>query len=201
MTVTNYLIVEQQQKPADTLPELLNAISRDHGLDSYQCRQRLIGRGLALLTKGAQGQLAKLSPLLQQHGFKHWLLEPSKPLFVPQRIRSLQINAADISFSCLKKQVNFPKGADIIAVFAEMSGLLAEKSVSQLLSSHAYRGRDNVRHLEEHKIRKIILQGKPLLDLYLLDEKKQIVDAVRVFPGKFDPKGLGDRASSPASSA
>ncbi len=76
-----------------------------------------------------------------------------------------------------------------------MSGTLADKSVQQLLSSHAYRGRDNIRHLDEEKLHRTILQGKPVLDLYLLNERKQVVEAVRIFPGKFDPQGLGDEAS------
>ncbi len=195
MSQTTCLIVDQQQQPAENLPELLKELAQKHQLDIYQSRQRLVGRGLSLLTKGDRDSLTKISRLLLQNGFTHWLVEPSKPQFVPHRIRSLDISAEKITFSCQKKQIVFPKSAAILAVFAEMSGDLAEKSVKQLLSSHAYRGRDDVRHLEEHKVRKIILQGNPLLDLYLLDEQKQIIDAVRVFPGKFDPKGLGERAT------
>lgn len=195
MSQAAYLIVEQQQQPAENLPTLLKELAQKHQLDIYQCRQQLVGNGLSLLSKGPQATLEKLSCLLKEFAFRHWLVEPSKPQFVPARIRALQISNEKISFICLKKQVDFPRGATILAVFAEMSGQLAEKSVKQLLSSHAYRGKDNVRHLQEHKIHKTILQGKPLLDLYLLDKQKRIVDAVRVFPGKFDPKGLGERAT------
>lgn len=195
MGQATYLIVEQQQQPPENLSELLKELSQKHQLDIYQCRQRLVGRGLSLLSKGPREPLEKVSTLLQGFGFIHWLVEPNKPKFVPPRIRALQIDTEKITFSCHKKTVVFPKGAAILAVFAEMSGELADKSVKQLLSSHAYRGRDNVRHLEEHKIRKTILQGKPLLDLYLLDKQKLVVDAIRIFPGKFDPKGLGDRAT------
>lgn len=195
MKPTSYLIVEQQQLPAEKLPELLKELAQKHQLDIYQCRQRLVGRGLSLLSKGSREQQEKVSALLQGFNYVHWLLEPSKPKFVPQRIHGLQIDQERITFNCQKNPVVLPRGATILAVFAEMSGELAEKNVKQLLSSHAYRGRDNVRHLEEHKIHKTILQGKPLLDLYLLDQQKQVVDAVRVFPGKFDPKGLGERAT------
>jgi len=195
MSQSTYLIVEQQQQAAENLPELLQELAQKHQLDSYQCRQRLLGRGLSLLSKGQREQLERVSLRLQEFGYRHWLLDPSKPRFVPPRIRGLQIDNEKIVFTCQNKQVSFPKGATVLAVFAEMSGALAEKSIKQLLSSHAYRGRDNVRHLEEHRIHNTILQGKPLLDLYLLDEQKQIVNAVRIFPGKFDPKGLGERAT------
>ncbi len=195
MSQTTYLIVEQQLKPADSLPELLKQLSAKHQLDIYQCRQRLIGRGRSLLAKGARENLEKISPLLRKAKVCHWLVEPGKPQYLPSRILSLQIDDDKITFICQKKIVIFPKGATILAVFAEMSGELAKKSITHLLSSHAYRGRDDVRHLQEEKIRKIILQGKPVLDLYLLDEKKRISAAVRIFPGKFNPQGLGERAT------
>ncbi|WP_303720184.1 GIDE domain-containing protein [Malonomonas rubra] len=195
MSQPSYLIVEQQQQPAANLSDLLKKLSQQHQLDIYQSRQRLVGRGLSLLSKGPREKLEKISRLLQENGFTQWLLEPSKPEFIPPRIRALQIDNEKVTFSCQTKTVIFPKGATILAVFADMSGALAEKSVKQLLSSHAYRGRDNVRHLEDHKIHKTILQGKPLLDLYLLDKQKRVVNAVRIFPGKFDPKGLGERST------
>ena len=195
MSQTTFLIVEQQQRPAEDLPQLLQKLATHYGLDIYQARQRLVGRGLSLLHRGAREQLEKISPLLSENRITHWLIEPSKPEFAPQRLRSLAVEADRIIFHGRQRAMTLAKGATVLAVFAEMSGALAEKSVSQLLSSHAYRGRDNVRHLEEHKILRTILQGKPILDLYLLDAEKRIADAVRIFPGKFDPKGLGKLAT------
>ena len=191
----NYLIVEQQQTPPENLPEILKNLSQKFQLDIYQCRQRLTGRGLSLLTKGKRETLEKISEFLQNTDYIHWLVEPSKSGFVPLKVRNLQVNSDRIIFGCQKKEVVFQKGAIILAVFAETTGELADKSVKQLLSSYAYRGRDNVHHLKENKVHKIILQGKPVLDLYLLDENLQVAEAVRIFPGKFDPKGLGDRAT------
>ncbi len=195
MSQANYLIVEQQQRPPENLPDILTELSRKFQLDIYQCRQRLTGRGLSLLTKGDREKLEKISIFLKESDIQHWLIEPSKSGFVPLRIRNLQLSSERIVFGCQKKEVVFPKGATILAIFAEMTGELAEKSVKQLLSSHAYRGRDDVRHLEENKVHKTISQGKPVLDLYLLDHTKHVTDAVRIFPGKFDPKGLGEHAT------
>ncbi|MDX2494630.1 MAG: hypothetical protein QNK27_06680 [Desulfuromusa sp.] len=195
MSQPNYLIVEQQQNPPENLPEILKELSQKFHLDIYQCRQRLTGQGLSLLTKGQRETLVKISGFLQGTGYIHWLVEPSKSGFVPLKIRNLQISSNQIIFGCQKKEVIFPKGATILAIFAETTGELADKSVKQLLSSHAYRGRDDIRHLEENKVHKVILQGEPVLDLYRLDEKMEVEDAVRIFPGKFDPKGLGDRAT------
>ena len=195
MSQTNYLIVEQQLHPPENLPEILKGLSQQFHLDIYQCRQRLTGRGLSLLAKGKPESLEKISAYLKETDFTHWLVEPSKSGFVPLKIRNLLVSSDRIIFGCQKKQVVFPKGSTILAIFAETSGELAEKSISQLLSSHAYRGKDDVRHLGDHKIHKVILQGAPVLDLYHLDEQGGVKDAVRIFPGKFDPKGLGDRAT------
>lgn len=195
MSQSNFLIVEQQQNPPENLPEILKELSQKFHLDIYQCRQRLTGRGLSLFAKGKRETLEKISGFLQDTGYIHWLVEPSKSGFVPLKIRNLQISSNQITFGCQKKEVIFPKGATILAIFAETTGELADKSVKQLLSSHAYRGRDDIRHLEENKVHQVILQGEPVLDLYRLDEKMEVEDAVRIFPGKFDPKGLGDRAT------
>ncbi|SDZ95271.1 hypothetical protein SAMN05660420_00856 [Desulfuromusa kysingii] len=195
MPQLHYLIVQQQLKPAENLPEVLKELAQKFQLDIYLSRQLLTGRGLSLLTKGSAETLGKISKFLQSSGVTHWLVEPSKAGFVPLRIRNLQINPDKITFGCQKKDVVFSKGATILAIFAEITGELADRSVKQLLSSHAYRGRDDIRRLEAKKIHKIILQGKPVLDLYLLDEKREVKDAVRIFPGKFDPQGLGQRAT------
>lgn len=190
-----YLIVEQQPQPPENLAGILKELTQQFKLDPYQCRQRLTGRGLSLLARGQRETLEKISDFLQNTNYVHWLIEPSKAEFVPRKVRHLQISDEKIVFGCQKNTVIIPKGATLLAVFAEITGQLADKSISQLLSSHAYRGRDDIRHLDGDKVHKIILQGQPVLDLYLLDKKRQVEEAVRIFPGKFDPKGLGERAS------
>ncbi|HKJ05196.1 MAG TPA: GIDE domain-containing protein [Geopsychrobacteraceae bacterium] len=191
-----FLIVDQQSAPPDNLQELLSGLAKEHGLDAYSCRQRLIGQGLSLLHKGERGSLQLISPLLSTTNIRHWLIEPTKPLFAPSIIRSLKQNPEGITFTCQKKQVIFNKGATVLAVLADLSGQLAERSVKQILASHAYQGIDNVSHITAEKTYKTIIQGKPVLDLYLLNPESRIIDAVRVFPGKFDHKGLGERATA-----
>ncbi len=190
-----YLIVEQQLKAPENSPEILATLAQRHNLDPYLCRQCLTGQGLSLLTKGSPEALAPIAADLQQFNYNHWLVEPGVPKFVPARMRRLTITSNRIIFETQKGEVIFPRGANILAIFAETSGALADKSVTQLLSSHAYRGKDDIRHLTESKIHKTILQGDPVLDLYLLDDGFDIIAGVRAFPGKFDPKGLGERAS------
>lgn len=196
MSQNTLLIVEQQLQPPENLPELLKALAGRCQLDIYQSRQRLVGRGLSLLSKGGREAQEKVSSLLLPYGFRHWLIEPTKPEYVPPRLRSLQIKTDQIILTSRDKTLSINRGDRILAVLAEMSGALAEQNVRQLLTSHAYRGRDNVRYLAHHKVYKTILQGDPLLDLYRLDADGRVNGAVRVFPGKFDHHGLGELSTS-----
>ncbi len=195
MSQINYLIVEQQLKPSGNFSAILKELAQKFQLDIYQSRQRLTGRGLSLLTKGKRETVEPIADFLCDTSINHWIVEPTKPGFVPPKLRHLTISSDRILFGCQKGEVVFPKGATVLAVFAETSGVLADKSITQLLSSHAYRGKDDIRQLHDSKIHKIILQGSPVLDLYLLDDKMEIKRGVRIFPGKFDPKGLGELAS------
>lgn len=195
MSQSNYLIVEQQLKPSGNFSAILKELTQKFQLDIYQSRQRLTGRGLSLLTKGKRETLEPIADFLCTTDINYWIVEPTQPGFIPPKLRHLTISSNRILFGCQKGEVVFPKGATVLAVFAETSGVLADKSITQLLSSHAYRGKDDIRQLHDSKIHKIILQGNPVLDLYLLDDKMEIKRGVRIFPGKFDPKGLGERAS------
>ena len=98
MTESAYLIVQPKQKPPECLPGLLRELSQKYQLDIYQSRQRLIGRELSLLTKGPAERLKAISPLLLEAGYRHWLVNPSQPGFVPQRVLNLRIQSDGLVF-------------------------------------------------------------------------------------------------------
>lgn len=191
----HYLIVEQQSPAPENLSALIKELAHKHQLDPYQCRQRLVGRGLSLLAKGPRETLEKISPALTASNYSHWILSPSKPEYAPQRIHALEVTPEQIAFNCREKTVIFSKGAYILAIFADLSGALVDKSIQQLLSGNSYFGPDALPRMDRNKVCKTILQGRPVLDLYHLNDRLQIIDAVRIFPGKFDPKGLGPKAT------
>jgi hypothetical protein len=196
MTQTDtYLLVEQLGREPKDFTALIKELNIRHGLDLYQARQRLIGQGLSLLTRGKRTKLEQVSKSLTAAKIPHWLIDPSKPSFAPKRIRGLEQTSSSLDFETHKGEVTFPHDSRVLAVLGDISGNLAEQSVKQLLSSHAYRGIDNVSHIDENKTLKSILQGSPILDLYLLDGKGTPTNAVRALPGKFAPQGLGERAT------
>jgi hypothetical protein len=188
-------MVEQLAREPENFPALIKELNTRYGLDLYQARQRLIGQGLSLLAKGQRAKLEQITQSLAPARIPYWLVEPSKPTFAPQRILGLEQSTAALTFAIHKGTVEFPKGSRVLAVLGDISGSLAEQNVKQLLSSNAYRGIDNVSHINDDKKLKTILQGSPILDLYLLGDDGTPTRGVRVFPGKFSPKGLGERAT------
>ena len=195
MENTYYLIVTQSAQPPEGFQNLLQLLAQRFKLDLYQCRQRLLGKGFSLLAKGSQSDLEKISQPLSEYAISHWVITPTKPAFAPQRIKAITARTDALSFTCAKETIVFPAACKVLAIFADLSGELATKSVKHLLTSHAYRGRDHIEHIQDEKIFQTIMQGMPVLDLFLLNENYSIVTGVRVFPGKFDPQGLGERAT------
>lgn len=195
MSVSTRLIVRQFAQPPERFTDFLRLLSQRHQLDSFQSRQRLLGRSLAQFAQGARSELEKISATLTEAGCLHWLVEPHKVSFSPTRIYGLKIDAQRILFECGDQEVVFPAGANVLAVLADLSGTLADKLLSQILASNAYRGRDATHHQGQEQVVHGILQGQPVLDFYLLDEKKNTTAAVRVFPGRFNPAGMGTAAT------
>lgn len=189
------LIVQQYSQPPERFEEFLRLLCKDHQLDMFHSRQRLLGRSQAILAQGAYQQLEKISATLSAAGCVHWLIDPVKPTFTPERIYGLEASSRGVSFACQKQQVEFAQGASVLAVLADISGGLAEKLMGRMLAANAYHGRDAVRHEEQEQLIHLILQGQPVLDLYQLNGEKKVSTAVRVFPGRFNPQGLGAAAS------
>lgn len=187
------LIVEKIPDLQESHQQLLALLVRQFGLNAYTARQHLLGRGLALFARGTGGKLDKIAGLLERAGVRRWLLEPNPPRFAPARVRALEIGEDAVTFQTQKGAVAIPRGATVLAVLADLSGEVIEKSVRRLLAQNAYRGADHLTQIDDDELYKTVLQGTPALDLYLLDSERQPTSAVRIFAGRFDPKGLGAR--------
>lgn len=195
MSDSTHLIVRQYPEAPPRFDVFLRELSEGFDLDIFLSRQRLIGRGIAVLTNGASETLAKLSGFLQQHGVVHWLLIPQPVTLLPQRIFALQVDEQKIAFDCKNQQVAFPATGRVLAILADASGHFAERLLGRVLSSNAYLGRDGTHDLTEDDLIAMILQQMPVLDLYRLDAPGNITAAVRIFPGRYNPAGLGDAAT------
>ncbi|MBE0576664.1 MAG: hypothetical protein IH613_12305 [Desulfuromonadales bacterium] len=194
-----YLLIVRQRPAANAeLDSLLQVLHSDFGLDTYTSRQRLIGPGLALFSKGLFERTDRISALLQLYGFSCWLIEPQKPTFAPDLLRSLDIHSNHILFTCQKDMVRLERGSSVVGVLADLSGGLADKHVKRLLAQNTYRGSSVLEVLSREEMIRITLQGHPVFDFYLLDHEGKVQQAVQAMPGRFNVDGLGSRATMSA---
>jgi hypothetical protein len=190
------LIVRQRPDPCPELANLVTELSKACGLDAYTVRQRLLGSGLAQLAQGERLRLEGPVALLRRHGYACWVIPPPRPGFSPPRLRSLAISNGTVDFHCEgNEQVRLERGAAAVGVLADLSGELAGRLVKRLLARNAYLGREQAGILTPEETRQAIFKGQPVFDCYLLDAAGTVTAAFRVFPGRFNPYGLGGRAS------
>ena len=193
MSETELLIARKVATEPAQLTPVLRRLQQRIGLDPYTTRQRLLGRGLALLAKGKPAQLDALAGELTPLGLQLVRLNPTPPQFAPQRLTALRQSADAIHFALGDKELSLQRGEALVGVLAELSGALLDKSLKQLMVQNAYRGADAVEPMSDDEVYRTILRAQPVLDLYLLSEEGKPRGAVRVFPGRYDPKGLGER--------
>ncbi|PLY03228.1 MAG: hypothetical protein C0623_01875 [Desulfuromonas sp.] len=188
------LIVEQVPSLNDGIEKALRILAAEHGIDIYTCRQKILGGGLAHFGSGPLGKVKPIAALLEQQNLKTWIIQPSRPLFGPQRLRSLEITDDEIIFTTPKDAVSMTRNAQVIAVLADISGSVVDKQLKRMMVQNVYQGTADNARLNEQETRRAILMGQPVLDLYRVSDK-EVSTIVRVLPGKFDPAGLGEQAT------
>lgn len=191
---TFQLIVRQRPASGSDLEPLLKTLQSEYGLESYTARQRLTGQGLAMFGKGPLQKTRKIAELIQGYGFACWLIEPPVATLVPDLLRSLEIGAEQINFTCRNSQAQLVRGGRVVAVLADISGELSTRLVKRMLNQQTYRGRVSAEQTSAEERLKFIYQGRPVLDFYILDADSRVRGAVRAVPGKFNHTGLGERA-------
>jgi hypothetical protein len=190
------LIVRQRPAPHPELESLLDELQATFQLDAYSTRQHLLGPGLAQLGSGAGGRLAAIAGVLRRHGYACWVSTPPRISFAPPRLRSLTIGAEAVEFHCEAGQlVRLARDTAAVGVLADLSGALAASQAGRLLTRNAYLGRGQATLFTPAEARQAILKGQPVFDCYLLDPQGGVAAAFRVLPGRFNPAGLGGRAS------
>lgn len=190
------LIVRQRPTAHPELDALVGMMQADYRLDPFTTRQLLLGAGLAQLAKGEEPFLEVVAGTLRRSGYACWVIAPVRPDFVPPRLRSLTVGSAVIDFLCEGGQrVRLERGAAVVGVLADLSGELAGNQVRRMLARNAYLGREQATVFTPEETRQAILKGQPVFDCYLLDGAGSVASAFRVLPGRFNPEGLGGRAS------
>lgn len=192
---SKYLLILQQQaaEPAG-LQELLETLRDDYGLDMYTARHRLIGPGMVQFGKGAAGKTDALATLLRRHGFQCWKIRRSPIAFPPVRLRSLELHDDRIIFHCShNKTIHLDRSKQVVAIFADISGKLPERHVRRHMVQKNYQGKTQMMAMDLEEMCQIVLKGDPVFDFYLLNPEGRPEASVRVYAGRFNPDGLGER--------
>lgn len=195
MEPDSLVIVDQQPAPSADFPALLKTLHHEFALDAYTCRQRLLGHAQALLCKGGREQMQKISVCLHAYGIRNYCFPPTVPKFSPLLLSHIDIKVDSLDLWGKEKKLSIPSGSTTLILLADISGKLVERQLSQLLSAHRFRGTTRLGDLKENQWQKSILQGQPVLDIYLLDPQGFPQAGVRALPGKFDHRGLGEQAT------
>jgi len=193
--IPHLLVVDSIAAGNRELDSLLEELAGQPGIDTYLTRQRLIGRGPNLLAEGNRTELAESANILTRRGWRCWLLPTPIPRLVPTRLRSLKIEAEALIFFTAGDEIVLERDTTVVAVLADLSGSVIGKHLKHLMAQKVYNGIDQARPIGDEELQQAILRAKPVLDLYLLDSAGQVQKALRVLPGRFDPKGLGEAAS------
>ncbi|MBN2645515.1 MAG: hypothetical protein JXR59_08605 [Desulfuromonadaceae bacterium] len=184
-----------EASPDDAPPELIHDLATCGQLDAYSLRQRLKGHQLAMLAKGPEHRLQTMADRLRQHNRQHWLFTPTPAAFAPETINGLELRAEQIIFQCREKKIVLEAGQPVIAILADLSGQLVEKGLKRLLVRNVYGHSGHGTPLPAEELEEEIFRYSPILDLYWLDETGQPDHGVRILPGRFDHRQLGDAAS------
>jgi len=189
-----YQLISRQGSAANPgLESLLRVLTNDHGLDAYSARTRLTGSGKALLGSGNREAMERLAALLRDRGYDCWVIQRTDQTAPPLRLRELVVKADVVDLVCRDKTVHLSRGASIVAVLADISGKLEERTLKRHTIQRRYKDIRRVTSMADEKMVESVLKGTPVLDLYILDDQARPIDAVRVLPARFNAKGLGDR--------
>ena len=197
---SEHLLLIKARHNQEQLEPVLDQLSKIGYLDKFTLRQRLIGTGLTQLAKGTKTQLLPLTTILRQYHIEQWLVQLNPPEVIPQTIDNITINEQQIVFSTTistanpsRAKLTLPKGSAVRAIVADISGQIAEKQVKRLLVHTTYSGTTPT-PMSNAELQREIFKQAPVIDLYWNDTNSDTTVAVRIFPGSFDHRQLGDKA-------
>lgn len=192
------LIVRQGSASSSQLEPLLQHLNKQFGLDAYTARVRLTGSGKSMFGSGPLEKTSELAAVLRQHGYDCWVIQRSEAKLAPIRLRDLEISADEVKLIGRDQEVLLTRKSRVVAVLADISGKLEERALKRHAVQSRYKKASHVTSMADEKMVDSVLKGSPVLDLYLLDAQNQPQAAVRVFPARFNAKGLGDRMTMSA---
>jgi len=192
-SIQQTLLIVRRRPSADAATEAVLRQLADFGLEVYTTRQRLTGTGLVHLASGPRVEMEERAAVLQQGGFRTWVIAPSPPQVAVERLMGIELVDGEMQLRTQQGVHVLRPGMQAVGVLAELTGALETRLVNRLRTNQLYRGTVASTAFDEKEIRRTILMNTPVFDLFLLDGER-VSACIRAWPGRFDPKGLGAEA-------
>jgi len=186
------LLITRRRPVVDAATEEVLRQLAELGLDIYTTRQRLTGLGMLHLDSGPRQLLQQRAAVLERGGYRSWIVTPTTPQVPVERLLGLDHAGGELHLRTQNGLHVLRPGMQAVGVLAELTGALEAKLANRIHTNHLYRGTAGVA-FDEKEIRRTIFLNTPVFDLYLIDGDS-VRACIRVYPGRFDPKGLGAEA-------
>ncbi|MDD2558197.1 MAG: GIDE domain-containing protein [Desulfuromonadaceae bacterium] len=179
--------------PADE--DLARALVAKGYADLYTLRQRLQGMFPTRLAHGSAASMEPLLEVLRQHGHPHRVMPRRISSIPPESIEDLRLQANQVELRSQTQTILCHPGTTLLAIVADASGRLKERQLKRFLVRNTFGASAtdtdiaNIDDLEQE-----IFHLSPVLDIYRLDATGAIEVGIRILPGKFDHRRLGDAA-------
>ncbi|MGM0416281.1 MAG: GIDE domain-containing protein [Thermodesulfobacteriota bacterium] len=174
--------------------ELAQALAAKGFADIYTLRQRLQGEFPARLAHGDEAQMDKLAQVLEEHQRPYRRITPQEPSFIPEDLEEISLDDSHVSLHGPTTKIRCAPGVQLLAIVADISGKIGERHLKRRMVRHTY-GASAPDIPDPSVLEQEIFRLAPILDIYTLSGSGNIDAGIRIIPGKFDHRQLGEAAS------
>lgn len=174
--------------------DLAQALEAKGFTDIYTLRQRLQGEFPARLAHGDAVQMEKLVQVLEQHQRPYRRITPQEPSFIPEALEEINLNDSQVSLRGSTTTIRCAPGVHLLAIVADISGKIGELHLKRRMVRHTY-GASAPSIFDTAALEQEIFRLAPIVDIYTLTPSGNIDAGIRIIPGRFDHRQLGDAAS------
>ena len=174
--------------------ELAQALAAKGFADIYTLRQRLQGEFPARLAHGDEAQMEKLAQVLEEHQRPYRHITPQEPSFIPEALEEISLNDSQVRLHGPATTIRCAPGVQLLAIIADISGKIGERHLKRRMVRHTY-GASAPTTSDTSILEQEIFRLAPIVDIYTLTDSGNIDTGIRIIPGKFDHRQLGEAAS------
>jgi len=174
--------------------DLAQALAAKGFADIYTLRQRLQGGVPARLAHGDAAQMEQLMQVLEQHQRPYRRITPQVPAFIPETLKEIILSDSQVRLRGPSATISCSPGMSLLVIVADISGRIGERHLKRRMVQHTY-GVNAPVTLDTAALEQEIFRLAPILDIYTLTLSGNIDAGIRIIPGRFDHRQLGEAAS------